>query len=176
MDDLRYPVGAFVAPPTPLSEARRADLIRVIEGAPAGLRQAVAGLSEAQLDTPYRPQGWTVRQVVHHVPDSHVNAYVRFGLALTEDEPTVKPYAEDRWARLPEVETTPIEASLELLEAVHRRWVIRLRGISPTEWGRRLKHPDLGVVDLDWVLAQYAWHGRHHTGHVLALRRREGWS
>jgi hypothetical protein len=175
MDDLRYPVGAFVPPAAPLTATERTAFIDEIEGTPQALRQAVAGLSEAQLDTPYRPGGWTVRQVAHHVPDSHVNAYVRFGLALTEDVPTVKPYAEDRWAELPEVKTTPVLASLDLLEAVHRRWVIRLRGITPNEWTRQLRHPDLGVVDLDFVLAQYAWHGRHHTGHVLALRRREGW-
>jgi hypothetical protein len=176
MDDLRYPVGAFEAPKDALSESRRAAFIGEIENAPAALRAALAGLRPEQLATPYRPCGWTVRQVAHHLPDSHLNAYVRFRLALTEDEPTIKPYAEDRWAELHEAKTAPVEVSLELLEALHRRWVLLLRALSPAEWGRKLRHPERGVVGLDWMLAQYAWHGRHHVGHVTSLRRRLGWA
>jgi len=176
MDDLRYPVGDFVPPAAPLTPAQRADYIDAIEKAPAALRAATAGLDRAQIDTPYRPGGWTARQVVHHVPDSHMNAYVRVCLALTEDEPTIKPYAEDRWAELALARTSPVDMSLDLLDLVHRRLVLVLRDIPPEGWSRRLRHPERGVVDLDWMLAQYAWHGRHHVGHVAALRRRMGWA
>jgi uncharacterized damage-inducible protein DinB len=176
MDDLRYPVGRFEAPRTPLSESQRAEFIRQIEETPAALRAALAELREDELETPYRPGGWTVRQVAHHLPDSHLNAYVRFRLALTEEEPTIKPYAEDRWAELHEAKTAPVGVSLELLSALHRRWVLLLRALAPAEWPRKLRHPELGVVDLDWMLAQYAWHGRHHVGHVTSLRRRLGWA
>jgi hypothetical protein len=176
MDDLRYPVGTFDAPKSTLSAAQRSAYIDVIERAPAALRAAVLGLGPSQLDTPYRPGGWTVRQVSHHVPDSHLNAYVRFCLALTEDEPTIKPYAEDRWAELKLSRTAPVEMSLDLLELVHRRMVLVLREISPPEWSRRLRHPERGLVDLDWMLAMYEWHSRHHVGHVTALRQRMGWA
>ncbi|HEY6547720.1 MAG TPA: putative metal-dependent hydrolase [Vicinamibacteria bacterium] len=176
MDDLRYPVGEFQAPAAALSAAQRTAFIDEIDRAPAALRAALLGLGPAQLDTPYRPGGWTLRQVAHHVPDSHMNAYVRVCLALTEDEPTIKPYAEDRWAELKLARTAPVEMSLELLELVHRRLVMVLREISPPEWVRRLRHPERGVVDLDWMLAQYEWHGRHHVGHVASLRRRMGWA
>lgn len=176
MDDLRYPVGAFAAPPGALSAAQRGGYIDVIEGAPAALRAAVRGLGPDQLDTPYRPGGWTVRQVCHHVPDSHLNAYVRFCLALTEDEPTIKTYAEDRWAELKPSRTAPVEMALDLLDLLHRRMVLVLREITPSEWSRRLRHPDRGLVDLDWMLAMYEWHSRHHVGHIRALRQRMGWA
>ena len=176
MDDLRYPVGAFEAPAAPLSPVQRAAYIDELERTPAALRAAVAGLGRDQLDTPYRPGGWTLRQVAHHVPDSHVNAYVRVCLALTEDEPTIKPYAEDRWAELKLARTAPVEMSLDFLDLVHQRLVLVLREITSTEWARRLRHPERGVVDLDWMLAQYEWHGRHHVGHVSSLRRRMGWA
>jgi hypothetical protein len=176
MDDLRYPVGTFEAPKAPLTPSERAALIAEIEKTPAGLRSALSGLSPAQLETPYRPGGWTLRQVAHHVPDSHLNAYVRFKLALTEDAPTVKPYAEERWAELAEARTAPVEISLDLLESLHRRWVLVLRAMTPAEWARRLTHPQHGLIDLDWMLAQYGWHGRHHVGHVTSLRRRMGWA
>jgi hypothetical protein len=176
VDDPRYPVGRFEPPKEPLSAAQRAGLIDEIERAPEELRHAIAGLSAAQLDTPYRDGGWTVRQVVHHLPDSHLNGYVRFRLALTEDEPTIRPYLEDRWARLPDAQAAEPAISLELLETLHRRWVLLLRGLSSEQWRRTLNHPDSGVMDLERVLALYAWHGRHHVGHVTALRRRLGWA
>jgi hypothetical protein len=175
MDDLRYPVGTFEAPKSRLTEAERAAFIAEIADAPRALRAAVQGLDPDQVETAYRPGGWTVRQVVHHVPDSHMNAYVRWKLALTEDEPTIKPYAEDRWARLPDVRWAPLDTSLDLLDKLHQRWVLTLRDMAPEEWTRRLTHPDHGTIDLDWMAAQYAWHGRHHVAHVTSLRRRMGW-
>jgi len=134
----------------------------------------VAGLSEPQLDTPYRPGGWTVRQVVHHVPDSHINSYVRFRLALTENEPTVKPYDESRWAELADSRTAHIETSLALLESLHERWVLLLRSLSPADFRRQFRHPELGAVSLEKNLALYAWHGRHHVAHITSLRERMG--
>jgi hypothetical protein len=174
MNDLRYPVGKFVAPAS-LTSAERGALIQQIEDAPGHLRRAVAGLSEAQLATPYRPEGWTVRQVAHHVPDSHMNAYVRFRLALTEDEPTIRPYREERWAELPDSQSAPLEISLSLLEALHRRLTLVLRNIRAEEWTRRLRHPDIGLMTLETLLADYAWHGRHHVAHITSLRERSGW-
>jgi uncharacterized damage-inducible protein DinB len=172
--DLRYPVGRFRRPES-LDEAERRRAIDAIAGTPAKLRAALAGLTDVQLDTPYRPDGWTVRQVVHHVPDSHMNAYVRFKLALTEDEPTIKPYDEARWAELPDTRETPIESSLALLDRLHDRWVRLLRAMSVDDFARRLRHPEMGVQRLDQVLALYDWHGRHHVGHVTSLRERMGW-
>jgi uncharacterized damage-inducible protein DinB len=155
--------------------AWRAARIAEIDETPAKLRAAVAGLSASQLDTPYRPEGWSVRQVVHHLPDSHANAYVRFKLALTEDSPTIKPYLEARWAELPDTRETPVEVSLALLEALHRRWVILLRAMTAEDFARPLQHPEKGRLTLDQMLALYAWHGRHHVAHVTALRERMGW-
>ncbi len=155
--------------------SHRKTCLDEIAGTPANLRSAVKGLSDAQLDTPYRAGGWTVRQVVHHVPDSHLNSYVRFKLALTEDEPTIKPYAEDRWAELADTKSTPIEVSLTLLESLHDRWVRLLRSLSTEDWKRTFRHPDLGAMNLEKTLALYAWHGRHHVSHVTELRKREGW-
>jgi len=174
MSDLRYPVGKFKydGPPT---SAQRRELIESIEEMPANLRAAVKGLSQPQLDTPYRPEGWTVRQVVHHVPDSHLNAYVRFKLALTEQEPTIKPYAEDRWAQLADTQATPLEVSLTMLDSLHDRWVRLLRSLHPEDWKRSFRHPDLGLVSLEKNLALYAWHGRHHVAHITSLRERNGW-
>jgi uncharacterized damage-inducible protein DinB len=139
------------------------------------MRAAVARLTDEQLDTPYRDGGWTVRQVVHHVPESHLNSYVRFKLALTEHEPTIKPYFEDRWAELEDARTAPIELSLNLLDAVHGRWVWFLRSLKPTDFERAFQHPDLGKVTLDKNVALYAWHGRHHVAHITSLRERMGW-
>jgi uncharacterized damage-inducible protein DinB len=173
-DDLRFPIGDFRAPAS-TTEAERAALIGQIEVAPARLREAVLGLGQEQLETPYRPGGWTVRQVVHHVPDSHLNSYMRFRLALTEDEPTIKPYQEDRWAELPDARTAPPEVSLDLLEALHRRWTRLLRSLPPPDWQRRFRHPELGLMTLERTLALYAWHGRHHVAHVTTLRDRMGW-
>jgi uncharacterized damage-inducible protein DinB len=173
--DLRYPIGRF-APPAEITESQRSAWIDEIACAPAALRAAVAGLSAAQLDTPYRPDGWTVRQLVHHVPDSHLNAYTRFKLALTESEPTIKPYDEARWAELADTAATPVEVSLTLLEALHTRWVALLRSMSPAEFRRTYRHPEHGrLFTLEEVLALYAWHGRHHVAHITALRERNGW-
>jgi hypothetical protein len=173
MTDLRYPIGKFTFDGSPTERVRN-KFIDDIEQAPAKLRVAVQGLSPEQLDTPYRPGGWTVRQVVHHVPDSHLNAYVRFKLALTEDEPTIKPYHEDRWAELQEARTAPIEISLALLEFLHKRWVLVLRSIRPEDWKRAFLHPELGVVSLEKNVALYAWHGQHHVSHITSLRDRMG--
>jgi uncharacterized damage-inducible protein DinB len=174
MTDLRYPIGKFHFD-GPLTESQKQTAMDDIARAPANLRAAVKGLSDAQLDTPYRPGGWTVRQVVHHVPDSHLNSYVRFKLALTEDEPTIKPYAEDRWAELADTKSTPIEVSLALLESLHDRWVRLLRSLTPEDWKRTFRHPELGAMSLEKTLALYAWHGRHHVTHITSLREREGW-
>jgi uncharacterized damage-inducible protein DinB len=172
--DARYPVGRFEWHGS-MTEAARQELIGQIAEAPARLRAAVEGLNDEQLATPYRPGGWTVRQVVHHLPDSHLNAYVRFKLALTEDKPTVKTYDQDRWAQLPDSEGVPVETSLRLLTSLHERWVHLLRSMSEEDFARTLNHPDLGTVDLNRMLALYAWHGRHHVAHITALRERMGW-
>lgn len=174
MTDLRYPIGKFTyaAPPTP---EQRQQLLSSIEQAPDRLRAAVKGLSEQQLDTPYRPDGWTVRQVAHHVPDSHLNAYIRFKLALTEEEPTIKPYAEDRWAQLADTRDTPVEVSLAMLDSLHDRWVRLLRSLQPEDWKKTFRHPELGLVSLEKNLSLYAWHGRHHVAHITSLRERNGW-
>src|SRR5436305_11048811 len=174
MADLRYPVGKFHFD-GPLTEEQKQTFLDEIARTPANLRAAVKGLSDSQLDTPYRPEGWTVKQVVHHVPDSHLNSYVRFKLALTEDEPTIKPYAEDRWAELADSTATPIEVSLTLLDSLHDRWVRLLRSLTPEQWKRTFRHPELGSMTLEKTLALYAWHGRHHVAHIAALRERIGW-
>jgi len=174
MSDPRYPIGKFSFA-GPLSEEQKARFLDDIEQTPTRLRTAVKGLSEQQLDTPYRDGGWTVRQVVHHVPDSHLNSYIRFKLALTEEEPTIRPYMEDRWAELPEAKTAPIELSLSLLEDLHKRWILMLRAIQPTEWKRTFRHPEIGAMTLEKNLALYAWHGRHHVAHVTSLREKMGW-
>jgi len=175
MDDLRYPVGPFRYTETG-SPAQRDQWLSQIATAPGELRAAVAGLSPGQLDTPYRPEGWTVRQVVHHLPDSHLNAYARIKLALTEEEPTIKPYEEARWAELPDARTGPVEPSLALLDFLHQRWLLLLRQLEPADFGRRFRHPEHGrMIGLDETLAMYAWHGRHHVAHISSLRRRMGW-
>jgi hypothetical protein len=174
MNDLRYPLGKFGYHGY-LTEDQKRNCLDDIAQTPAKLRAAVEGLSDVQLDTPYRPGGWSVRQVTHHVPDSHLNAYVRFKLALTEDEPTIKPYAEDRWAELADSKVTPVEVSLTLLESLHDRWVRLLRSLTPEDWKRTFVHPDLGAMTLEKSLAMYAWHGRHHVCHIIALRERERW-
>jgi hypothetical protein len=174
MTDLRYPVGKFEYQEQ-LTESERNDLVEQIADTPAKLRSAINGLSEKQLDTPYRPEGWTLRQVVHHVPDSHMNSYVRFKLALTEDEPTIKPYDEDRWARLADTKATPVEVSLVLLENLHARWVRLLKSMTAEEWKRTFRHPEHGAMTLEKALAMYAWHGRHHVAHITELRKRMSW-
>ena len=174
MNDPRYPIGKFNYEGPP-SEEQRKKLIEDIAQTPAALRAAVNGLSPEQIETPYRDGGWTVRQVVHHVPESHMNAYIRFKLALTEDEPTIKPYEEDRWAKLSDVQSTPLEVSLSLLELLHDRWVRVLKSIRPEEWKRSFKHQQLGVVPLEKNLCLYSWHGRHHVAHITELRKRMSW-
>jgi hypothetical protein len=172
--DLRYPVGKFEFSGA-LSAEDRTILIDQIAATPEKMRAAVQGLTREQLDTPYRPGGWTLRQVVHHVPESHMNSYIRFKLAITEDEPEIKPYFEDRWAQLPDALDSPIEPSLDLLEALHRRWVWFLRSLRDEDFELSFQHPELGLVRLEKNLALYAWHGRHHVAHVTALRERMGW-
>jgi len=172
--DLRYPIGPFHWSGESGAAERRGYIER-LEAAPARLIEAVRGLSEAQLDTPYRPDGWTVRQVVHHLPDSHLNSYIRFRLALTEDAPTIKPYDQQRWAELPDSRTAPVRVSLELLDALHRRWAHLLRAMAPADFARTFVHPELGPVSLDRNLALYAWHGDHHLAHITCLRERMGW-
>jgi uncharacterized damage-inducible protein DinB len=174
--DLRYPIGKFHRPGA-LTDAQRAEYIVMIEETPAKVRAAVKGLNEEQLNEPYRPGGWTVRQVAHHVPDSHMNAYVRFRLALTEDEPMIKTYAEAKWAELADAKSSAVEPSLELLENLHKRWVLLLRSLGPAEWARKFRHPEWETpMSLDELLALYAWHGRHHVAHITALREREHWA
>jgi uncharacterized damage-inducible protein DinB len=174
MNDPRYPIGKFQGLPG-YDPIVRDAFIRQIEETPARLRDAVNGLSERQLDHPYREGGWTVRQVVHHLPDSHMNSYIRFKLAVTEDEPTIKPYDEAQWAKLHDATTVNIEVSLALLEALHHRWVIFLRSLSEAQVCRTFRHPELGIISLDQNLALYAWHGRHHVAHITTLRERMGW-
>jgi len=172
--DLRYPIGKFDMKGE-VTDAPRPALIQQIADTPANLRAAVKGLNEQQLDTPYRPGGWTVRQVVHHVPDSHLNSYVRFKLAVTEQQPTIKPYEEALWAELWDGKTGPIEISLHLLEALHQRWVMFLQSLKPADFARTLLHPENGVMKVDTLLRLYAWHGRHHVAHITSLRERMGW-
>ena len=174
LQDLSYPAGKFQYE-TAMTAAQRKAAVDTIAHTPARLRAAVHGLSPLQLDTPYRPGGWTVRQVVHHVPDSHMNALIRTKLALTENEPTIKPYDEKAWAKLADVPLTPIETSLSLLEAVHERWDHILRSMSDSDFSRPLRHPEHGLRTIDWLIALYAWHGPHHVAHITALRQRMGW-
>jgi len=173
-DQLQFPIGQFVEDRA-VTPDKRTTWITQIAQTPAALRAAVSGLSERQLDTPYRPGGWTVRQVLHHVPDSHMNAYVRYKLALTEDNPTIKPYDEAAWANILDTPRTPPDVSLALLDALHRRWVILLESLAAEDFARPLRHPQKGAITLDWMLQLYAWHGRHHVAHVTELRKREGW-
>jgi len=172
--DPRYPIGKFQAPKE-TTQAMRAQAIQEIAALPAAVRAATQGLNDAKLDTPYRDGGWTVRQVVHHVADSHLNAYVRCRLALTEMEPTIKPYEESAWAKLEDAARSPIDVSLRLLEPLHERWVTLLRSVKAEEFARTFRHPDHGVKTLDWMLFLYAWHGKHHTAHITELRKQKGW-
>ncbi|MBC7909010.1 MAG: putative metal-dependent hydrolase [Pyrinomonadaceae bacterium] len=176
MTDLRFPVGEFQLDDDNLTDEQRQQFIQEIAETPARLREAVEGLSDEQLDTPYRPDGWTVRQVVHHVPDSHLNNYIRVKFALTEDEPTIKPYDEAVWAEMADSVATPIEVSLTLLESLHARWIVLLNSLSPEDFKRVFHHPERGAVSLNMNVALYAWHGRHHVAHITSLRERMGWN
>ena len=172
--DPRFPIGKLEIPTT-VTPALRQSAIATIAATPANFRAAVKGLTDAQLDTPYREGGWTVRQVVHHLPDSHLNAYVRLKLALTESSPTIKPYAEDKWAELKDSSSTPIEVSLSLLESLHTRWDVLWRSLEPEDFLRKLIHPDHGERTIDWLVFVYAWHGPHHTAHITELRKKKNW-
>ena len=174
MADIRYPIGKLEAK-AELTAAEREVLINQIAEAPAKLQDAVRGLTGEQLDVPYRPGGWTIRQQVHHLPDSHMNAYIRCKLAITEQQPTIKPYDQSLWAELPDAKSSPIEPSLVLLKALHERWVLLLRSLSPDAFAKKLNHPESGVMNLDRVLQIYAWHGRHHVAHITSQRERMGW-
>jgi len=178
MADLQYPIGKFEWIPPENDEQmskRRAHYIEVLLRLPAEVRSAVQDLNQKQLDTPYRDGGWTVRQLIHHVADSHMNAYIRFKLALTEFEPTIKTYKQDLWAELGDSSETPAETSLQLIEALHARWVNLLRSMAAADFARTLHHPEQGTVSLDRMLAMYAWHSAHHTAHITGLRERKGW-
>jgi len=172
--DLSYPIGKFDFRQT-VDAASIPALIADIEALPARLREATSGLTDARLDTPYRPGGWTVRQTVHHVADSHINSAIRLRLALTETEPVIRPYEQQLWAELFDARTAPIEPSLQLLEGLHARWVMLLKSMSAADFARTFRHPEIGLVRLDLNTALYAWHGKHHTAHITGLRVREGW-
>jgi hypothetical protein len=173
MTDPRYPIGKFQRQDA-YTPADLEGFIRTLEQLPSQFRTALAGLNAEQLDTPYRDGGWTLRQLAHHVPDSHLNSYTRFKLALTEDNPTIKPYDEAGWAKL-EDSKLPVEISLQLLEAVHARWVVVLRSLGEAHWARTFNHPENGRLRLDTALALYDWHSRHHLGHAVNLRATKGW-
>ena len=172
--DPRFPIGKFHRPKEFTPELR-AQWIAEIESVPAALRQAVEGLTEEQLDTPYREGGWTVRQVVHHIADSHINSYVRFRLGLTEEKPEVKPYDESLWAKLPDAAESAIEDSMPLIDALHKRWVRLLRSLDEKQAERTVRHPEIGEISVQWLMALYAWHGRHHVAHITELRKRMNW-
>ncbi len=174
LEMLRYPIGPPNLDAT-LDQRGRDRHMRSIDTLPARLRKAVDGLMEDQLDTPYRPGGWTVRQVVHHLPDSHTNAYVRFKLAVTEKDPTIRVYDEKAWARQAEAVSAPVDLSLDLLDALHRRWVVWMRGLGDESWTRMLHHPEMGLLNLSALLCMYGWHSEQHLAHILRLREREGW-
>ena len=174
LSELQYPIGKF-SYTGPLTEEQRKQSIDEIAEAPKKFRAAVSGLTPQQIETPYRDGGWSVRQVAHHVPESHMNAYLRFKWALTEDQPTIKSYKENEWAKTPDVAKTSVETSLALLDALHERWVILLRSLSAADYERKLNHPENGEMTLDKLLALYSWHGKHHTAHVSNLRKRSGW-
>ncbi len=174
MTDLRYPIGKF-GHDGPVSGADLALWIGQIELLPEQMRPALSGLTEEQLDTPYRPGGWTLRQVAHHVPDSHLNCYIRFKWALTEEEPVIKPYDEQRWAELADYRVLPVEMSLDFLALLHARWVTLLRSLSREQLSRRFVHPASGATELAWNVGSYAWHGRHHLAHITTTIGREGW-
>jgi uncharacterized damage-inducible protein DinB len=172
--DPRYPIGKYEQPKD-VTPAARKQAIEEIAAAPAKMRAAVKGLNDAQLDTAYREGGWTARQVVHHVADSHLNAYVRLRLALTENEPTIKPYAEGSWAELPDAKSAPVEVSLAMMDSLHDRWVRLLRTLSDGDYAKTFRHPEHGVRTVDWLLFLYTWHGKHHTAHITQLRQAKGW-
>ncbi|MCO4292761.1 putative metal-dependent hydrolase [Solitalea sp. MAHUQ-68] len=172
LENLKYPIGRFNKPED-ITQNDIEEAIKSISELPEEIEKAIAGLSSQQLDTPYRTDGWTVRQVIHHIPDSHMNAYIRFKLALTEENPTVKPYLEDKWAELEDTKQTPIEISLQLLKSLHQRWVVLLRGMNSDDFNKTFFHPERCVsFTLAEVTLLYDWHGRHHLGHILLVKNR----
>lgn len=172
-EELSFPIGQFNRH-APITPGMRRPAIEAIAALPQQMRAAVSGLTEAQLETPYRPGGWTVRQVVHHVADSHMNGFIRAKLALTEDNPTIKPYDQDGWSTLADMRL-PIAVSLGLLDGIHLRWTTIWRAVAPEQFARTFNHPELGPLTLDIHLQLYAWHSRHHVAHVTGLRQRQGW-
>jgi hypothetical protein len=174
-EDLRYPTGKFAPKRAPLTTEERAALVERIAALPAELRAALHGLDDAQLDTPYREGGWSPRQIAHHVADSHLNAFIRVKLALTEDRPTVKPYDQEAWAALPDVSRLPVEHSLSIVDGLHARWTVLLRELTADQFSRVAVHPEMGDVDVDFLLQLYGWHGHHHTTQITDLRARSGW-
>jgi uncharacterized damage-inducible protein DinB len=172
--DLRYPIGRYL-PPETINARDLALWINELAALPAHLRRVVTGLSDDQLETPYRPDGWTVRQVAHHLADSHMNSYIRFKLALSKDTPAIVAYDESAWAEMEDGKRAPIHLSLTLLEALHARWVLLLESMTEGDFSRAFKHPEYGAMRLDWALGLYAWHSRHHVAQIEALRSRQGW-
>lgn len=168
-EQLKFPTGRFKRPAGPLDPAERAKMIRTIADTPKNLARALEGLTEKQLDTPYRPGGWSIRKVVHHLADSHMNAYCRVKFAMTENAPAIKAYDEDAWAQLPDSEM-PIAPSMSLLAGLHERWVKLLESMKPEDFQRTVTHPEHGPITVDFLVALYAWHGPHHVGHVRLVR------
>lgn len=173
--ELRYPVGPFKPESVPLLESQREPMIQDIAELPSKLRAAVAGLNDEKLDVAYRDGGWTSRQIVHHLADSHINSYIRVRFALTETNPTIMPYPEAVWAELTDAKHAPVELSLRMLDGVHGRWAMLLKSLKPEDWKRTMVHPERGQLDLNTVLALYSWHCRHHVAHITELRKRKGW-
>jgi len=173
-DDIRYPVGPCVWSPEVSAEEKQQHL-RDISELPLMLHAAVAGLAPQHLDIPYREGGWSIRQMVHHIPESHMNSYIRFKLALTEDQPTIKPYDENLWGQMPDSRTAPIDMSLDLTDALHRRWSVVLSNMTDADFEKSVRHPEIGVLKLKSMLAGYGWHSRHHVAQIAATRRRMGW-
>jgi uncharacterized damage-inducible protein DinB len=174
MTDLQYPIGKLALDPDVTPEKRRRWIDDIV-AAPGLFRKAVAHLTDAQLDTPYREGGWTVRQVVHHMADSHLHTLMRFRMALTEDEPAITGYDPAKWGELPDAKTGPVDVSLDLLDAIHARWILLLKFMAPADFGRAFRRPDGQVVTLDRALQTYAWHGKHHAAQIVGLRDRKGW-
>lgn len=173
-EDLRFPIGKFSFDKETVAAGRNAA-IQAIEELPVRLRQAIAGFNEERLQTPYRDDGWTIHQLIHHIADSHLNSFIRFKLALTEDRPAIKTYDEASWAETTDVTNVPVEISLKLLDALHERWFILLASLSDEAFARQLNHPDHGLIDLEYLTALYAWHSRHHTAHIVRLREKMNW-
>lgn len=173
-ENLRYPIGEFNSTQE-INPEMRGKFIQTIENLPARLREEVKDLDETQLDTPYRQDGWTVRQLIHHVADSHINSFCRFKLGLSEDAPTIKPYDEASWAEMADSKNAQIDLSLFMIDGVHARWTMLLKSMSDADFKREINHPERGGMSLNSLLALYDWHSRHHTAHIAKLRERNNW-